>query len=480
MKTLLMTLGHVSAMNIRILGITLVACLGGLLFGYDTAVISGTVASLENRFVIPLGLDTDAASSLLGFMVSSALIGCVIGGIAAGYMSRHLGRRGTLMLASSLFAFSALGSAWPETGMSVLGLGEQQVLNVFICYRILGGIGVGLASMVSPMYIAEISPPNVRGRLVSLNQMAIVGGIMVVYFVNYGIALQGDEIWNLSAGWRYMFASELVPAILFFSLLFLVPESPRWLVSVDKSSEARDILRHLHGLEKAESEMQAIRESLRQKIAPVLTYGFMLILIGILLSAFQQFVGINVVLYYAPEIFRGMGSGTNAAMLQTVIVGIINVSFTLVAIVTVDRWGRKPLMITGAVGMAVAMFGLGLSLYLSMDGMLSLVFMLMYVAAFALSWGPVVWVLLSEIFPNNVRSTAMAIAVATQWICNYLVSWSFPILNNNQYLVSAFNHGFAYWIYGAMSVIAAIIIYMLLPETKGKSLEEMEALWVNK
>ena len=175
-----------------------------------------------------------------------------------------------------------------------------------------------------------------------------------------------------------------------------------------------------------------------------------------------------------------MGSGTNAAMLQTVIVGIINVSFTLVAIVTVDRWGRKPLMITGAVGMAIAMFGLGLSLYLSMDGMLSLVFMLMYVAAFALSWGPVVWVLLSEIFPNNVRSTAMAIAVATQWICNYLVSWSFPILNNNQYLVSAFNHGFAYWIYGAMSVIAAIIIYMLLPETKGKSLEEMEALWVNK
>lgn len=466
-------------MNTRVVGIALIACLGGLLFGYDTAVISGTVSSLEHKFITPRGLGTDAASSLLGFTVSSALIGCVIGGILAGYLSRHLGRRGSLQLAACLFALSAFGSAYPEFGSVRLGL-DDQVLNLFIGYRIIGGVGVGIASMVSPMYIAEITEAEIRGRLVSINQMAIVSGMVVVYFVNYGIALQGDEAWNQALGWRYMFASELVPAIAFLLLLFFVPESPRWLVSVNREKDAQMVLNVLHGGERAIRELAEIRESLEQRVAPVLTYGLMLIVLGMLLSAFQQFVGINVVLYYAPEIFKGMGLGTNAAMLQTVIVGVINVTFTIVAILSVDRWGRKPLMILGAIGMAVAMFGLGTSLYVSAAGVVSLLFMLIYVAAFALSWGPVVWVLLSEIFPNNVRSTAMAIAVATQWICNYLVSWSFPILDNNEYLVTEFNHGFSYWLYGVMSVAAAALVFKLLPETKGKSLEEMQLLWTAK
>ena len=357
-------------------------------------------------------------------------------------------------------------------------MGTQVVIS-FIFYRIVGGIGVGLASMLSPMYIAEIAPANIRGKLVSWNQFAIIFGMLVVYFVNYFIARQGSENWLNTVGWRWMFASETIPAGLFLFFLFFVPETPRFLVMKERPEEALSILKKLSGVARAEKVLVDIKESLNEKNAPWLSYGGLLIVIGILLSVFQQFVGINVVLYYAPEIFRNMGSATDTALLQTIIVGAINLTFTVLAINTVDKFGRKPLMIIGALGMAVSMFLLGFSFYFSSVGIGTLIFMLLYTASFAMSWGPVTWVLLSEIFPNKIRGV-MSIAVAAQWIANLIISWTFPIMNDNTYLTGIFNHGFAYWIYGLMGLLAALFIYKLVPETKGRTLEDMEHLWIKK
>jgi SP family xylose:H+ symportor-like MFS transporter len=326
------------------------------------------------------------------------------------------------------------------------------------------------------MYIAEIAPPKIRGKLVSWNQFAIIFGMLVIYFVNYFIAKSGDQTWLDDIGWRWMFASETIPAALFLLLLVFVPETPRFMVMKNQDDKALGVLQKLNGAEKSRGILKEIKESLKIKDAPWLSYGWLLIMIGIFLSVFQQFVGINVVLYYAPEIFKSMGSGTEASLLQTIIVGGVNLSFTVLAIFTVDKFGRKPLQVIGAVGMAVSMIALGFSFYLDSVGIGALIIMLVYMASFAMSWGPVTWVLLSEIFPNRIRG-AMSIAVAAQWIANFVVSWTFPMLNDNTWLNDQFNHGFAYWIYGVMGIIAALLVWKLVPETKGKTLEEMEDLW---
>jgi SP family xylose:H+ symportor-like MFS transporter len=474
-----------SRLNPYVVLLTLIATLGGLLFGYDTAVINGAVGSLKAYFIDPRFADlanpaqANAANSLLGFVVSSALIGCIIGGLMGGWVSTHIGRKRGLVIAAVLFLLSALGAAAPEFPFAPIGHGGPGYMAFFVVYRILGGIGVGLASMLSPMYIAEIAPPKVRGNLVAWNQFAIIFGMLVIYFVNFGISKTGSgDAWLNTIGWRYMFLSGTIPAALFLLLLFFVPETPRFLMLKGNESGARAVLSKLVTPEEREQELSEIRASLSEHHSGKLfSYGALLIFIGITLSVFQQFVGINVVLYYATDIFKGMGMSTNASLLQTIIVGAVNLAFTVVAVLSVDHFGRKPLQIIGALVMAVSMITLGADFWLGGKGMVALVAMMVYTAGFAVSWGPVTWVLLSEIFPNQIRGKAMAVAVAAQWIANYLVSWTFPILDENPYLVAHFKHGFAYWIYGLMSILAALFMWRFVPETKGRSLEQMEKLW---
>lgn len=447
-----------------VLFVSLVATLGGLLFGYDTAVISGAIGPLIERFSL------DAAWE--GWTASSALLGCVIGAAVAGALSDALGRRKALMLTAVLFLVSAVGTALPRT------------LTQLIVFRIIGGVGVGAAAMTSPMYIAEISPARIRGRMVSLNQLAIVSGMLVVYFVNYVIALQGDKTWAVQTGWRYMFGSEAIPAVLFLLMLFFVPESPRWLVKRGRDDQALGILTRVGGQESARREVAEIRATLRQEedsLLELLRPGWRLVLaIGVTLAVLQQITGINVFLYYAPEIFKGMGVEDDKALLQTILVGATNMLFTLVAIRTVDRLGRKPLMLIGASGMGVSLFAMGFAAYLQTTGLWVLFFVLTYIASFALSLGPVVWVVLSEIFPTKIRGRAMGLATVCLWCANLLVSQTFPMIDENPWLVERFHHGFSFWIYGFFCLITIGFVALVVPETKGRSLEEIETMWMEK
>lgn len=465
--------------NGYLIKLTLVATLGGLLFGYDTGVISGTVDSLENFFITDQNMTEFDRNAFKGFLISAALIGCVIGGALGGYIGKVLGRKKALVLAGILFFISAIGSAIPELNFITIFCNncDANLSNVFVVYRILGGIGVGLASMMAPVYIAEIAPAKDRGKLVSYNQLAIVGGFLVVYLVNYFIALNGDDSWLNELGWRYMFASELIPVSIFLILLFMVPDTPRSLVFHNKEDEALDVLTKVNGKTEAVKILNDIKNTLKEKTVPILTYGYGIIIIGILLSVFQQFVGINVVLYYAVDILKDLNLGTQTALLWTILIGVVNFAFTIIAIRKVDSYGRKPLMIIGAIGMSISMFSIGFAFYSEVSGYVALFCMMIYVASFALSWGPVTWVLLSEIFPNNIRNKALAIAVAAQWASNYLVSATFPLMKDSTYLKETFNNGFAYWIYGLMSLLAVYFVFKFIPETKGKKLEDMGSLW---
>jgi MFS transporter, SP family, xylose:H+ symportor len=462
--------------------LTFVATLGGLLFGYDTAVISGAVGAIDANFIDPLHLSETARSSLSGWTVSSALFGCILGAAVAGFLSNALGRRGGLIVAGVLFLLSAGGSAYPEFGFGPIGSMGPAALTPFIVYRILCGIGVGIASMLSPLYIAEIAPPGIRGRLVSFNQLSIVLGMLLVYFVNWAIASQGDDAWIKSTGWRLMLASEAMPALVFLALLLRVPDTPRWYVFKGRQDKALGVLTRLMPVVDARATLTEIQTSLSLTTAErrvrLFAFGSAVIAAGIGLSVFQQLIGINAVLYYGPLMFKNLGAATNSALLQTVVVGIANVVFTVVAIVCVDRVGRKPLLMIGGLVMAAAMFALGSLFYLQTIGLLALAAVVLYIAGFALSWGPVTWVMLSEIYPNAIKSRALAIAVGAQWIANLGVSWSFKIVDGNSTLNALFHHGFAYWVYGAMSVLAAAFVHYALPETKRRSLEQIQILWM--
>jgi MFS transporter, SP family, xylose:H+ symportor len=467
-----------STVNRRLVAeLTFVATLGGLLFGYDTAVISGAVGSIDAYFIDPQGLEETARNNLSGWTISSALLGCVIGASIAGWIATRFGRKGGMLVAAVLFLVSSLGSAVPEFGLGPIGEMGPDALWAFIMYRIMAGIGVGIASMLSPLYIAEIAPGAIRGKLVSFNQLAIVGGMVVVYFVNWFIASQGDEVWLHSIGWRLMLASCAIPAAAFLIFLLFVPDTPRWLVLRGRDDEALNVLNKLTDEDDARRTLGDIKRTLITRTAPLLSFGMGVLVIGIMLSVFQQLVGINAVLYYAPLMFQNMGASTDSAFLQTVVVGAANALFTVVAILTVDKWGRKPLLVTGAVIMAVAMFALGFLFNAKAVGFGALVAVVVYIAGFALSWGPVVWVLLSEMFPNSIKGKALGIAVAAQWIANLFVSWTFKVLDGNSALNAMFNHGFAYWVYGAMSVLAAVFVIKFVPETKGRTLEAIQEIW---
>ena len=449
--------------------ITIVATLGGLLFGYDTAVISGAEKSIQLYLVDSLGL----SSLVHGATVSSALIGCIIGGAISGMLALYYGRKKSLIIAAFLFFISALGSSNPEFLFFEKGNPSLGLLWMFNLYRVIGGIGVGLASAITPMYISEVAPEKIRGRLISFNQFAIIFGMLVVYFVNWGIADGKTIEWINDIGWRYMFMSEAIPAVLFGGLLLFVPESPRYLALKNKNEEALKVLTKINGKAKAESIIEAIGLSLEKSSAKLMSYGKKVIVIGVLLSVFQQFVGINVVLYYAPRIFESMGAAKGDSMLQTVVMGLINVIFTVVAILTVDRWGRKPLLIVGSLGMAVGMIAISILSFLNIIGISTLGFIILYTASFMMSWGPICWVLIAEIFPNKIRGRAIALAVAAQWAANYFISSTYPAMMD-------FSGGFTYLFYGVMSILSAIFVWKMIPETKGKTLEEMENLWIEK
>lgn len=451
-----------------VVGIASVAALGGLLFGYDTAVISGAIGFLQEHF--------ELSPAMKGWTASSALVGCIVGVAIAGFfgISDRFGRKRTLILAAIFFLVSAIGTAFPRN------------LTEFIIFRIVGGVGVGIASMTSPVYIAEISPARIRGRLVSLNQLAVVSGVLVVYFVNYFIVLQGSELWNQTVGWRWMFGSEAIPATLLLLLMLLVPESPRWLAKQGRSIEALNILTRIDGAKYAEQELVEINHVIhhesdsmsQQRGIEIFRPDLRAILvIGVILAVLQQITGINVVLYYAPEIFKSMGTASDAAMLQTVVVGAVNLAFTFVAIWSIDKIGRKPLLLIGATGMGIGMFAIGFAAYFQYTGMWVLFFILGYIASFAMALGPVVWVILSEIFPIRIRGQAMAISTLALWIACFTISQTFPMMHDNLYLVEKFHHGFSFWLYGVMCVLTIIFVARFVPETKGKSLEEIEQMW---
>ena len=472
--------------RVYLVSIVMVAVLGGLLFGYDTAVISGAEKGLQAFFMG--AADFTYTDFWHGFTSSSALIGCIIGSALSGVLATGFGRKRTLILAGIMFFISAWGSMCPESMILPVGKPDLTLLVVFNIYRIIGGVGVGLASAVCPMYIGEIAPSRIRGMLVSWNQFAIIFGQLVVYFVNFFIL--GDHIapliqsvgngmneivngteaaWAIETGWRYMFGSEMVPAGLFAVLICLVPETPRYLVMVGKDDKAERVLARINGADEARRVLADIKNTVTQKTERICTYGMMCIFVGVMLSVFQQAIGINAVLYYAPRIYEAMGFDN--PMKLTVFNGVLNLGFTCVAIFTVEKLGRKPLLIAGSLGMALGAIGVAFTFGVAELKLLCMISIMLYSVSFMYSWGPICWVLIAEVFPNTIRGAAVAIAVAFQWIFNWIVSTSFvPMANSMGYM-------FTYSLYGVVCILAAVFVWRLVPETKGKTLEDMSRLW---
>jgi len=435
-------------MNRYVILISIVGALGGLLFGFDTAVISGTLNFIQPYF----GL-TEAG---LGWTVSSLLFGCIAGVFVAGKTGDHYGRKKILMLAAMLFFISAVGSA------------SSHSLPCFIAARVLGGLAVGVASILSPMYIAELSPAKHRGTLVSLNQLAIVIGILVAFFTNYLLVDTGED------NWRWMLLVMTVPSVLLFFSLFFVPESPRWLVARKQNDTALKVLLKTSGQEFAYTELKEIEQTL--KIQQESTYRDLLapkikplLFIGIILAIFQQITGINTIMYYAPKIFANVGQSNDSALLQTIAIGGTNLFFTLVAMALIDRYGRKFLILIGSAGMSLTLAGLSILYFLNQtSSAMVLILILGYIAFFAASLGPAVWVLATELFPNRLRSKGMSIAVVALWIACTIVTIVFPIM------LEKLSGGITFLIFAVTCVASLLYVWKYVPETKGKSLEKLE------
>ncbi|HCN51055.1 MAG TPA: arabinose-proton symporter [Chryseobacterium sp.] len=435
---------------------TLVASVGGLLFGYDTAVISGAIGFMKIYYQL--------SDIMTGWVASCALLGCIIGAMYSGKLSDQVGRKKVLMLSALLFTISSVGTALAPN------------LWFFVVFRIIGGMGIGIASMLSPMYISEMAPAAIRGRLISIFQLGIVTGILVIYFVNAYIAGIHNEHWNISTGWRWMFGSGAIPSIIFILLLLTVPESPRWLAQQKRNPEALAILTRINGPYAAQQELDSINDTLKDENPVSLSDIKELKLkralgIGILLAVFSQFTGINAIMYYAPEIFKSTGVGSDSAFIQTILVGVINVIFTFVAIRYVDLWGRKKLLLLGISGMAICLFTVGLAFYMQQQGYMVLIAILGYIACFAMSLGPLTFVVIAEIFPTKVRATAMSVATFFLWAAVFLVSQTFPVL------IGSVGNAYTFWLYMIIAIAAFLFILKRIPETKGKTLEEIEETW---
>lgn len=439
-----------------VLKVSVVAALGGLLFGYDTAVIAGAIGFLQTKF--------NLTPAMVGWAASSAIWGCVAGAAFAGHLSDRIGRKKVLIITAILFFVSSLGAAIPST------------LTQFVMARFVGGLGIGAASMLSPLYISEIAPARIRGTLVSLYQLAIVIGINLIYFVNYQIAAQGDETWNAEWGWRYMLGSGVLPAFLFFVLLFLVPESPRWLIKKNRYDEALDTLEKVNGKTKGREIADEIRQALGQEngtLAELFQPGMrMALLVGVFLALFSQITGINAIIYYAPEIFKSIGFGPESAFLQTVLIGFINTVFTFLAIWLIDRTGRKTLLIWGVTGMAICLFGVGICFQFSLTGgPWLLLFIFGYMACFASSLGPIPWVIISEIYPTKTRGLAMSFCTLVLWIGVVFITQFTPML------LEKAGGAVTFWIFCANAVILFFFVWLKVPETKQRTLEEIEQSW---
>jgi len=448
-----------------IIGITLVSAMGGLLFGYDWVVIGGAKPFYERFFHIT------GSAHLQGWAMSSALIGCLAGALFLGNLTDRFGRKLPLILAATLFTISALGTGLANTFL------------LFIIFRLVGGLGIGLASAISPMYIAEIAPAHTRGRLVSINQLTIVIGILSAQTVNYLIAEKVPDgatdsfilqSWNGQMGWRWMFWASTLPAVVFFLLAFLIPESPRFLIKSGNETKALGILERIGGKIYAEREHHSIAQTLETgprvrwkeigsvKLRPVM-------ILGIVLAAFQQWCGINVIFNYAEEIFTSAGYSVSDMLFNIVITGAVNLVFTLVAMQTVDRLGRRKLMLFGSIGLAFLYLLIGTCYFFELSGIVVLILVLLAIATYAMSLAPITWVILSEIFPNRIRGIAMATATTVLWIACFALTYTFPILNKLLHASGTF------WLYAFICLSGFLFILKKLPETKGKSLEEVEA-----
>jgi sugar porter (SP) family MFS transporter len=452
--------------NLRYLvPVCLVATLGGLLFGYDTGVISGAIEPLTVRF----GL----SDLMRGWVSGCVLIGCAVGVLAVGPVSDRFGRKPALFLAAIMFFVSALGTAAPRD------------IGMFVAFRFLGGVGIGIASISTPMYIAEIAPAHLRGRLVAVNQIAIVGGIAATSIINYFIARAGSETWLIATGWRWMFATGMIPATVFGLLLIAIPESPRWLVDRHREDKAGEILAKVGGREFALTEVANMRTAFAHDKG---SWGELFsrrvrrpLFLGIALAVLQQITGINVFLYFGATIFKHMSAstGVDAGLLQQIVINGACVLFTVIAIATVDRWGRKPLMLLGAAGMGISLVAMGIMAQCLADpggGMLG--FILLYIACFGLSVGPVTWVILAEIFPTALRGRALGLAAFFLWLADYAVTQTFPLMDaKDSWFVTRFHHAFPFYVYAACCAVLVVVVVTLVPETKGRTLEEIEQAW---
>jgi sugar porter (SP) family MFS transporter len=432
-----------------------------------------------------------------GWASGCVLLGCATGVLMVGPFSDRFGRKKAMTLAAVMFLLSAAGTAVPrwlpmllrfDVVFDDLGLKASMECFFFILFRFIGGVGIGIASMSTPMYIAEIAPAHLRGRLVSINQIAIVGGIVVVYFVNYLIARFGDQAWNETVGWRWMFASGILPSIAFALLLLKIPESPRWLVEMGRAEQAKAILTKVAGDDFARAELASINEALsgeKGNWAELFSRALRLpLVVGILLAILQQVTGINVFLYFGTTIFKNMSAstGVDAGMLQQIVIGGASALSTFVAIATVDKWGRKPLMFLGAAGMGISLLAMGLMAQNVADPSAvsgwMLLFIIIYVVCFGLSVGPVTWVILSEIYPTAVRGRALGLATFFLWMADYVVTQTFPMMDaRGSWFVQRFNHAFPFYIYAVFCLALFLVVWSLVPETKGRSLEEIERSW---